>query len=34
VKRFQLDYFARRLPIEKYAPLDTVKNVEIGGMYK
>ena len=34
VKRFQLDYFARRLPIEKYFPLDAVNNVDIAEMYK
>jgi len=34
IKRFQLDYFAKRIGIEKYAPLDAVKNGDIGGMYK
>ena len=34
VKRFQLDYFAKRIGIEKYFPLNIKENVEIGGMYK
>lgn len=34
VKRFQLDYFVRRIGIEKYFPLNEVKKVEIGEMYK
>lgn len=34
VKRFQLDYFAKRIGIEKYFPLNIKENMEIGGMYK
>src|ERR1019366_6534019 len=34
VKRFQLDYFAKRIGIEGYAPLNVVENGDIGGMYK
>ena len=34
VKRFQLDYFAKRISIEKYFPLNAKDNAEIGEMYK
>jgi hypothetical protein len=34
VKRFQLDYFAKRIGIEGYAPLNITENGDIGGMYK
>ena len=34
VKRFQLDYFAKRIGIDDYAPLNIEENGEIGGMYK
>ena len=34
VKRFQLDYFAKRLPIEEYFPFNIKENGDIGGMYK
>jgi hypothetical protein len=34
VKRFQLDYFVKRIGIEKFVPLDVVKNEDIGELYK
>ena len=34
VKRFQLDYFAKRIGIEGYAPLNIIDNPEISVLYK
>ena len=34
IKRFQLDYFAKRIGIEEYFPLNDKDNPEIGEMYK
>src|ERR1035438_3344404 len=34
VKRFQLDYFAKRINIVKYFPLNAIDNPEIIEMYK
>jgi len=34
VKGFQLDYFAKRIGIDGYFPLNIAENGDIGGMYK
>jgi hypothetical protein len=34
IKRFQLDYFVKRISIEKYFPLNITENGDIGEMYK
>ncbi len=33
-RRMQLDYFAQRVPIEDYLPMDEIENPDISDMYR